>query len=73
MPIFQTINNRENTQIFIWKITEPEAFLRADIDLSDNSVTILSTMSTELHRRGLLSNRHLLKKSDDSDLDLYYT
>ncbi|MFT7385955.1 MAG: 4'-phosphopantetheinyl transferase, partial [Nonlabens sp.] len=31
MPIFQTINNRENTQIFIWKITEPEAFLRADI------------------------------------------
>jgi 4'-phosphopantetheinyl transferase len=73
MPIFQTINNRENTQIFIWKITEPEAFLRADIVLSENSVNRLSTMSSELHRRGFLSIRHLLKKAGYSDLDLYYS
>ncbi|WP_292889709.1 4'-phosphopantetheinyl transferase superfamily protein [Nonlabens sp.] len=73
MPIFQSINNRENTQIFIWKITEPEAFLRADIDLSQNSVNRLSIMSSELHRRGFLSIRHLLKHAGYRDLDLYYS
>ena len=73
MPLFQSINNRENTQIFIWKITEPEAFLRADIDLSQNSVNRLSIMSSELHRRGFLSIRHLLKHAGYRDLDLYYS
>jgi phosphopantetheinyl transferase len=73
MPLFNSINNRENTQIFIWKITESEAFLRTGIELSDNSKNRLFTMSSELHRRGFLSIRHLLKHAGYSDLDLYYS
>lgn len=73
MPLFQSINNRENTQVYIWKITESEAFLRTDIVLSENSKNRLFMMSSELHRRGFLSIRHLLKKAGYSDLDLYYS
>lgn len=73
MPLFNSLNNRENTSVYIWKITETEAFLRTDIELSQNSINRLFTMSSELHRRGFLSIRHLLKHAGYSDLDLYYT
>lgn len=73
MPLFHSLNNRENTQVFIWKITESEAFLRTDIELSENSKNRLFTMSSDLHRRGFLSIRHLLKIAGYSDLQLFYT
>lgn len=73
MPLFKSINNRENTQVFVWKITESEAFLRTDIELSQNSKDRLFTMSSELHRRGFLSIRHLLIHAGYTDLDLYYS
>ncbi|MEN8815903.1 MAG: 4'-phosphopantetheinyl transferase superfamily protein [Nonlabens sp.] len=73
MPLFKSINNRNNTQVFVWKITESEAFLRTDIELSQNSIDRLFTMSSELHRRGFLSIRHLLLHAGYTDLDLYYS
>ena len=73
MPLFKSINNRENTQVYIWKITESEAFLRTGIELSENSKNRLFTMSSELHRRGFLSIRHLLIHAGYTDLDLYYS
>ncbi|PPK96791.1 phosphopantetheinyl transferase [Nonlabens xylanidelens] len=73
MPLFHSLNNRENTEVFIWKITETEAFLRTDIELSENSKNRLFTMSSDLHRRGFLSIRHLLKIAGYSDLQLFYT
>lgn len=73
MPLFKSINNRNNTQVFVWKITESEAFLRTDIELSQNSKDRLFTMSSELHRRGFLSIRHLLIHAGYTDLDLYYS
>ncbi|MEO9953362.1 4'-phosphopantetheinyl transferase superfamily protein [Nonlabens sp.] len=73
MPLFHSLNNRENTEVYIWKITETEAFLRTDIELSENSKNRLSTMSSDLHRRGFLSIRHLLKIAGYSDLQLFYT
>ena len=73
MPLFKSINNRNNTQVFVWKITESEAFLRTDIELSQHSIDRLFTMSSELHRRGFLSIRHLLLHAGYTDLDLYYS
>lgn len=73
MPIFHSLNNRDKTEVFIWKITETEAFLRSGIELSENSKNRLFTMSSNLHRRGFLSIRHLLKIAGYSDLQLFYT
>jgi phosphopantetheinyl transferase len=73
MPLYKTLNNSYNTQVFIWKITESEAWLRSDIILSKNSKNRLVTMSSELHRRGFLSIRHLLAAAGYTDDHLYYT
>lgn len=73
MPIYKTLNNRNNTQVYIWKIEESEAWLRSGTPLSENSINRLVTMSSELHRRGFLSIRHLLKRAGYSDHDLYYS
>jgi phosphopantetheinyl transferase len=73
MPIYKTLNNRNHTQVYIWKIEESEAWLRSDTPLSKNSINRLITMSSELHRRGFLSIRHLLKAAGYSDHDLFYS
>ena len=73
MPLYKTLNNSYHTQVFIWKIEESEAWLRSDIILSKNSKNRLITMSSELHRRGFLSIRHLLAAAGYTDEDLYYT
>ncbi|ALM21130.1 4-phosphopantetheinyl transferase [Nonlabens sp. MIC269] len=72
MPLYKTLNNRHNTVVHIWKITETEAQLRSGITLSENSKQRLLTMSSELHRRGFLSIRHLLHVAGYTDLELFY-
>lgn len=73
MPLYKTLNNRGNTAVYVWEITESEAWLRTDIKLSENSINRLLTMSSELHRRGFLSIRHLLHEAGYTDDDLYYS
>jgi len=72
MPVIKTLTNRSNTTVYVWQITESEAGLRAGIELSQNSLQRLATMSSEMHRRGFLSIRHLLLHAGYSDHDLYY-
>jgi len=72
VPLYKTLTNRENTTVYIWKITESEAWLRTGLELSENSLNRLFTMSSELHRRGFLSIRHLLKEAGYTDKNLYY-
>lgn len=72
MPLYKTITNRNNTTVYIWKITESEAWLRTGFELSENSRNRLFTMSSELHRRGFLSIRHLLREAGYTDQNLYY-
>ncbi|KQC32227.1 4-phosphopantetheinyl transferase [Nonlabens sp. YIK11] len=72
MPVIKTITNRFNTRVFVWQVTESEAWLRSGIDLSQNSINRLVTMSSEMHRRGFLSIRHLLLHAGYTDKDLYY-
>ncbi|MGJ8683838.1 MAG: 4'-phosphopantetheinyl transferase family protein [Nonlabens sp.] len=59
--------------MYVWKISESEAWLRTGLDLSENSRNRLFTMSSELHRRGFLSIRHLLREAGYTDQNLYYS
>jgi phosphopantetheinyl transferase len=72
MPLIKTLTNSHNTTVTVWKIEESEAWLRTGIELSQNSINRLFTMSSELHRRGFLSIRHLLKAAGYTDFQLHY-
>ncbi|WP_456464213.1 4'-phosphopantetheinyl transferase family protein [Lutibacter sp.] len=72
MPLFKTIKPTNNSSIFIWKIEESFDELLKNTALTDNSKERLFSMKSELHQRGFLSVRHLLKEAGYSDFDLFY-
>ena len=72
MPLFKTIQHDKFTRILVWKIDEPYEELVRNIVLNDRSKERLSGMKSELHQRGFLSVRYLLKLAGYSDFDLYY-
>jgi phosphopantetheinyl transferase len=72
MPLHKTITSRPGTTVYVWNITESEAWLRTGLTLRDTSIKRLFTMSSELHRRGFLSIRHLLRTAGYTDQNLYY-
>ena len=72
MPLFKSLTVDKNTKVLIWKIEESFNDLNADIFLSDKSQIRLDSMKSELHQRGFLSVRHLLKEAGYSDTDLIY-
>lgn len=73
MPLFKTIQPNNHTSIYVWKIQESFDELSENIPLTENSEKKLGSMKSELHRRGYLSIRHLLKEAGYTDFDLYYT
>jgi phosphopantetheinyl transferase len=72
MPLAKTIIVDENTIVLVWKITETFQELET-IFLCDNSIKRLDNMRSELHKKGFISIRHLLKQLNYSDDDLFYT
>ena len=72
MALYKTLTVNQTTKILIWKIEEPVSILKENLLLSLNSSTRLESMKSELHRKGFLSIRHLLKEVGYSDLDLIY-
>ncbi len=72
MPLFKTININNTTKVLIWKIEESFNELLKDIKLSKNSQIRVDSMKSELHQRGFLSVRHLLKEIGYLDTDLIY-
>lgn len=72
MPLYKTINVNDFTNVLIWKIEEPLPDLIADIQLNESSENRLNSMKSELHQRGFMSIRHLLKKAEYTDADLFY-
>jgi len=72
MPLFKTITVNNNTKVLIWKIEEPLNFLLKEIDLTLKSRNRLESMKSEIHQRGFLSVRLLLKEVGYSDSDLVY-
>jgi phosphopantetheinyl transferase len=72
MPLYKSLTVGKNTKVLIWKIEESFNELNIDIILSDKSKNRLDGMKSDLHQRGFLSVRHLLKEVGYSDADLIY-
>lgn len=72
MPLYQSISANDFTHIHLWKIEESYEELEKEIQLTENSQLRVNTMKSDLHRRGFLSIRHLLKYCGYSDADLVY-
>jgi len=72
MPLYKTIQPKDNAQVLIWKITEDLPFFEA-INLTENSLHRVQNMKSVTHKKGFLSVRFLLKELGYNDADLFYT
>lgn len=72
MPLFKTLTPNSQTTVKIWKITESYEDLLRPITLTEESMTRVLGMKSELHQRGFLSVRHLLAEFGYTDDDLFY-
>ncbi|MCB4806943.1 4'-phosphopantetheinyl transferase superfamily protein [Tamlana sp. 62-3] len=72
MPLYKTISPNSQTTVKIWKITESYDFLMQDLELKPETLKRVLGMKSELHQRGFLSVRHLLKAFGYTDADLFY-
>lgn len=72
MPLFKTIQVNDFTKASIWCINESLADLKKGIALTENSQNRLASMKSEVHQKGFLSIRHLLKAEGYSDADIHY-
>ncbi len=72
MPVYKTIHPNSKTTVKIWKITESYEDLFQPLDLKQNSLDRVLGMRSEIHQRGFLSVRHLLREFGYTDQDLFY-
>ncbi|WP_353777444.1 4'-phosphopantetheinyl transferase superfamily protein [Winogradskyella sp. 3972H.M.0a.05] len=72
MPLYKTLNPNSQTCVKIWKIAESYEELIGKSSLRPESLERLQGMKSELHQRGFLSVRHLLREFGYTDQDLYY-
>lgn len=72
MPIYKTISPEDGTSIFVWKIEESLDELQKGVILNELSLNRLNGMKSELHQKGFLSVRQLLRHAGYTDHDLYY-
>ncbi|MDP2089079.1 MAG: 4'-phosphopantetheinyl transferase superfamily protein [Flavobacteriaceae bacterium] len=73
MPLYKTIKSSKHTTAIVWKIEESLETLYQGITLTDNSIRRIQNMRSEIHQKGYLSVRHLLKSLGYEDADLFYT
>lgn len=73
MPLYKKIQHNTHTQILVWEITETKSQLLSSLNLKETSVKRLDRMRSELHQKGFLSVRHLLREAGYTDYDLFYT
>lgn len=72
MPLYKTISPNSQTVVKIWKITESYDDLMKPLTLKLENLERVLSMKSEIHRRGFLSVRHLLREFGYTDLDLFY-
>ena len=72
MPLYKSISVNTKTTVKIWKIKESYEALLKPLDLKPESLERVLGMKSDLHRRGFLSVRHLLRNFGYTDQDLYY-
>jgi phosphopantetheinyl transferase len=73
MPLYKKIQHNKHTQILVWEITESKEALSQNMALEQRSIDRIAGMQSEIHQRGFLSVRHLLKEVGYTDKDLFYT
>ena len=72
MPLYKTLTPNSQTTVKIWKITESYEALSEPLSLKPNNVERVQSMKSEIHQRGFLSVRHLLRDLGYTDKDLFY-
>ena len=72
MPLYKSLSVNSQTTVKIWKIEESYDDLFQPLDLKPHSLKRVLGMKSELHQRGFLSVRHLLREFGYTDQDLYY-
>lgn len=72
MPLYKSISVNSQTTVKIWKIEESYDHLFSVLDLKQQSLERVLSMKSELHQRGFLSVRHLLREFGYTDQDLFY-
>ncbi|WP_054558441.1 4'-phosphopantetheinyl transferase family protein [Croceitalea dokdonensis] len=72
MPIYKTITVSKTTVLYIWQVTEAEAWLNTGVILTKHCQERLFAMKSALHRRAFLSIRHLFHAAGFEDKDVYY-
>ncbi|WP_299105793.1 4'-phosphopantetheinyl transferase superfamily protein [uncultured Winogradskyella sp.] len=72
MPLYKSISVNSQTTVKIWKIEESYDALFEPLDLKPQSLSRVLSMKSELHQRGFLSVRHLLREFGYTDQDLFY-
>ena len=72
MALYKTLTVHKKTKVLIWKLEESVLDLKKGILLSDTSLARLESMKSELHQKGFLSIRQLLKVAGYIDFDVVY-
>ncbi|UYW00818.1 4'-phosphopantetheinyl transferase superfamily protein [Flavobacterium agricola] len=72
MAFLKKLTFTENTDIYIWKITEDFDFLIKNVILKPESLNRVNSMKSESHRKGFLAVRMLLQHCGYTDHDLWY-
>lgn len=72
MALYKTLTVNPATKVLIWKIEETIDELKSGITLTTNSESRLNSMKSEIHQKGFLSIRYLLKEIGLTDDDLQY-
>ena len=72
MALYKSISVNSQTTVKIWKIEESYSDLLQPLDLKPQSLERVLGMKSELHQRGFLSVRHLLREFGYTDQDLFY-
>lgn len=72
MAFNKLIQIKQNTTLYLWKITEDFDTLFRQVQLKDVSLARLDGMKSESHKKGFLAVRMLLQHIGCSDYDLNY-
>lgn len=72
MPLYKTITVGPDTFVKVWKIEESKEELAEGIFLKPAHQDRVDGMKSDIHQRGFLSVRHLLKSFGYEDADLWY-
>lgn len=72
MPLYKTITVNPSTKVWIWKIEESYEELCKGISLTPHCQARIEATSSDIHRRGFMSIRHLLALEGYADKDLFY-